>query len=54
MNEYRTRLVYRVDKCLGVVLTELTNNITPILAREDRLNQEGELRGNERASNQKP
>ena len=54
MNEYRTHLVYHIDKGLGVVPTEATDNIMPILTREDSLNQEGELIRIERASNQKP
>ena len=31
MSECRTRLVYHIDKCLGVVLTEVTDIIVLIL-----------------------
>jgi len=50
----RTYLVYRVDKGLGVIpTTKAADNVTHVPAREDRINQEGELTWTERPSDQK-
>ena len=49
-----TCLVYRVDKGLGVVPTaDATDEVAPILTREDGIDQEGELTPTEHASDQK-
>ena len=52
MSEYKTHLIYHIDKDLCVIRKEATNRITLILTREDRLNQGGEFVRSERASNQ--
>ena len=53
MNKCRTRLIYHINKGLGVVPTEAADNIIPILTREDSLDQEGEFIRVEHVSNQK-
>ena len=52
VNEYGTYLIYDINKCLCIVPKEITNRVTCILIRENRLDQGREFMRNKRASDQ--
>jgi len=54
MNECRTYLVYHIDKGLGVIpIVKEVDDIPLVPTREDSIYQEREVRGAERAFDQK-
>lgn len=52
MSSCGTCLVYYIDEGLCIVPKEAVDRVTPILTREDRLDQGREFRQNKRASDQ--